>query len=108
MEGNLWMIQCKREKELGPTRVGNIVKDAVNPAAPPYGYILAAPANFSRAAHDNFQSELRKRGVMEFYLWGAGELEDILYQPKNDHILGSSAFRLQLGDVHEQPRFGRQ
>src|SRR6266436_4252124 len=21
MEGNLWMIQCKREKELGPTRV---------------------------------------------------------------------------------------
>ena len=24
---------------------------------------------------------------MEFYLWGAGELEDMLYQPKNDHIL---------------------
>ena len=24
---------------------------------------------------------------MEFYLWGAGELEDMLYQPKNDRIL---------------------
>lgn len=87
MEGNLWMMQCKREKVLGPKRVEDIIKDAVNPDAPPYGYILAAPANFSKAAHDKFREELRSRGVMEFYLWGAGELEDMLYQPKNDHIL---------------------
>ena len=87
MEGNLWMIQCKREKVLGPKRVEDIIKDGVNPDAPPYGYILAAPANFSKAAHDKFREELRSRGVMEFYLWGAGELEDMLYQPKNDHIL---------------------
>jgi hypothetical protein len=87
MEGNLWMIQCKREKELGPKRVEAIVSDAVNADSPPYGYILAAPAHFSKAAHDKFREELRNRGVMEFYLWGAGELEDMLYQPKNDHIL---------------------
>lgn len=87
MEGNLWMIQCKREKELGPKRVADIINEAVNRDAPPYGYILAAPANFSKAAHDKFREELRGRGVMEFYLWGAGELEDMLYQPKNDHIL---------------------
>lgn len=87
MEGNLWMIQCKREKELGPKRVAAIIDDAVNRDAPPYGYILAAPANFSKAAHDRFREELRERGVMEFYLWGAGELEDMLYQPKNDHVL---------------------
>ena len=87
MEGNLWMIQCKREKELGPQRVESIINEAVNRDAPPYGYILAASANFSKAAHDKFREELRNRGVMEFYLWGAGELEDMLHQPKNDHIL---------------------
>jgi len=87
MEGNLWMIQCKREKRLGPKRVESIISDAVNADNSPYGYILAAPAHFSKAAHDKFREELRSRGVMEFYLWGAGELEDMLYQPKNDRIL---------------------
>ena len=87
MEGNLWMIQCKREKELGPKRVEAIVSDAVNADNPPYGYILVAPAHFSKAAHDKFREGLRNRGVLEFYLWGAGELEDMLYQPKNDHVL---------------------
>lgn len=81
------MIQCKREKELGPKRVEAIINDAVNADDPPYGYILAAPANFSKAAHDEFREGLRNCGVMEFYLWGAGELADMLYQPKNDHIL---------------------
>ena len=87
MEGNLWMIQCKREKELGPKRVEAIIKGSVMPNTSSYGFILAAPANFSKAAHDRFRDELIKRSVMEFYLWGAGELEDMLYQPKNDHIL---------------------
>ncbi len=87
MEGNLWMIQCKREKELGPKRVEGIVNDAAIAESVPYGYILVAPAHFSKAAQDKFRDELRNRGVMEFYLWGAGELEDMLYQPKNDHIL---------------------
>lgn len=87
MEGNLWMIQCKREKAVGPKKVATIVADAVKPEAPPYGYILAAPMHFSKLAHDRFREELRSRGVMEFYLWGAGELEDMLFQPKNDNIL---------------------
>ncbi len=87
MEGNLWMIQCKREKTLGPKRIEAIISDAVTADNPPYGYILAAPAHFSKAAHDKFREELRSRDVMEFYLWGAGELEDMLYQPKNDRIL---------------------
>lgn len=87
MEGNLWMIQCKREKEVGPKKIATIISDGVKTEAPPYGYILAAPVHFSKAAHDRFREELRMRGVMEFYLWGAGELEDMLFQPKNDHIL---------------------
>ncbi len=87
MDGNLWMIQCKREKALGPKRIEAIIADGVKDDSPPYGYILVAPAHFSKAAHDKFREELRSRGVMEFYLWGAGELEDMLYQPKNDHVL---------------------
>lgn len=87
IEGNLWMIQCKRDKELGPTKVKEIVQDGVKKDSPPYGYILVAPANFSKKSYDLFREELRSRGVMEFHLWGRSELEDMLYMPKNDHIL---------------------
>jgi hypothetical protein len=70
MEGNLWMFQCKREAQIGPTEVAKIVIDGVKPDNPPYGYVLAAPANFSKKSFDVFREELRTRGVMEFYLWG--------------------------------------
>jgi hypothetical protein len=86
MEGNLWMIQGKREKEIGPTKVKKILSD-INPLNPPYGYILAASTNFSKESYDIFREVLRKRGVMEFYLWGKAELEDMLHLPKNDRIL---------------------
>jgi hypothetical protein len=87
MEGPVWMFQCKREKEIGPARVASIISDGIDPKFPPYGYVLAAPANFSKASYDKFREELRKRGVMEFYLWGRAALEDMLHLPKNDHIL---------------------
>ncbi|PKN52847.1 MAG: hypothetical protein CVU55_06400 [Deltaproteobacteria bacterium HGW-Deltaproteobacteria-13] len=86
MEGNLWMIQGKREKEIGPKKISSILSD-INPEIPPYGYILAASANFSKDSYDIFREELRKKGVMEFYLWGKAELEDMLHLPKNDRIL---------------------
>jgi hypothetical protein len=86
MAGNLWMIQGKREKELGPKRVKEILTD-IDSKNPPYGYILAASANFSKDSYDIFREELRKKGVMEFYLWGKAELEDMLHLPKNDRIL---------------------
>jgi hypothetical protein len=86
MEGNLWMIQGKREKEIGPKKIKAIISD-VDPKNPPYGYILAASANFSKSSYDMFREELRKKGVMEFYLWGKAELEDMLHLPKNDRIL---------------------
>ena len=86
IEGNLWMVQCKREKELGPARVKNIVKNGIKKESP-YGYILAAPANFSKKSYDTFREELRKKGVSEFYIWSRAELEDMLLIPKNDRIL---------------------
>jgi hypothetical protein len=87
MEGNLWMFQCKREAEVGPTKVAQIIEDGVKADNPPYGYVLAAPANFSKKSFDLFREELRKRGVMEFYLWGRAALEDMLHLPINDRIL---------------------
>jgi hypothetical protein len=87
VEGNRWMIQCKREKELGPTRIKAIIADGVQASEPPYGYILAAPANFSKKAYDAFRTALSERGVQEFHLFGRAELEDMLYMPKNDRIL---------------------
>ena len=87
MEGNLWMVQCKREKELGPTKIHEIIEDGVDKANPVYGYILVAPVNFSKKSHDAFRAGLRERGVLEFHLWGKAQLEDMLLMPKNDRIL---------------------
>jgi hypothetical protein len=87
MEGNLWMFQCKRETEIGPGKVAQIIHEGVRAENPPYGYVLAAPANFSKRSFDVFREELRKRGVMEFYLWGRAALEDMLHLPKNDRVL---------------------
>ncbi|MGV8017874.1 MAG: restriction endonuclease [Ignavibacteria bacterium] len=86
MDGNLWMIQGKREKTITPKKIKEILED-VDSENPPYGYILAASSNFSKDSYDVFREELKKKGVMEFYLWGKGELEDMLHMPKNDRIL---------------------
>ncbi|MFX1589981.1 MAG: restriction endonuclease [Promethearchaeota archaeon] len=86
MEGNPWMIQVKREQAIGPQKIKSILSD-IDSKNPPYGYILAASSNFSKESHDVFREELRNKGVMEFYLWGKAELEDMLYLPKNDRIL---------------------
>ena len=87
MEGNLWMFQCKRESQLGPAQVQKIIEDGVKADSPPYGYVLAAPANFSKKSFDVFREKLRERGVMEFYLWGRAALEDMLHLPRYDRIL---------------------
>ena len=86
MDGPRWMIQGKREKALTPSNVKKILTD-VDADDPPYGYILAASAVFSKKSYDVFRAELRMKGVMEFYLWGRPELEDMLHLPKNDRIL---------------------
>jgi len=87
MGGSLWMFQCKRESEIGPSKVARIIDDGVKAEHGLYGYVLAAPVNFSKKSFDVFREELRKRGVMEFYLWGRAAIEDMLHLPKNDRVL---------------------
>jgi len=86
IEGNLWMIQCKREKDIGPKRVSEIINESIKKEIP-YGFLLAAPVNFSKKSYDVFRESLRKKGVMEFYLWGKADLEHALMMPKNDRLL---------------------
>lgn len=84
----IWTIQCKREKVIGPKQVAAIVRDAIpSDAPPPHGFIIAAACNFSLKSRDRFRERVRELGVQEHQMWGKAELEDMLFQPKYDHLL---------------------
>ncbi|MGC9599548.1 MAG: hypothetical protein ABSE18_04150 [Minisyncoccia bacterium] len=87
LEGRLWQIQGKREKSITPAKMRTLIKDGVDGANPPYGYILAAATNISKSTYDAFREELKKKGVIEFHFWGKDYLEDQLSLPQNDEIL---------------------
>ncbi len=88
IERREWIFQCKRHKRIGPKQVAEIAaSDLGRQPVPPYGYVLVATCDFSHAARDAFREKMVEYGVREFYLWGKGELEDRLYQAKNDHLL---------------------
>ena len=83
--GPIWLIQCKREKTIGPKKLGGYVTGTDLTGL--YGVIFAAACDFSKEAHDVFRGMLREAGIAEFHLWGKGEIEDMLFQPRNDHLL---------------------
>lgn len=84
----LWLIQCKREKAIGPTKLRGYLEDIPEKERSGlYGIVLAAPCDFSKNARDGFHKKCADFGVSESYLWGKAELEDMLFQPKNDHLL---------------------
>jgi hypothetical protein len=87
-ETRLWIIQCKREKKLGPADMRKIVQDALPGGGDvPHGFVVAAACDFSLKARNTFHREARGRGVQETVVWGKAELEDMLFQPRNDHLL---------------------
>ena len=84
----LWLVQCKREKAIGPTKIERYVGDIPDSeVADIYGIVFAAACNFSKQARDRFRERCRELGFAEAHLWGKGEIEDMLFQPKNDHLL---------------------
>lgn len=84
----VWLIQCKREQAIGPSKLLQyleaIPKESVTGL---YGMIFAASSKFSKASNDAFKTWARTNGLEECHLWGRPEIEDALYQPKNDHLL---------------------
>lgn len=84
----VWIIQCKREKELGPTAARKAAKAGLKGLpAPPYGFVLAVACDLSRKTRESLRAELMGNGVREVYAWGKGDLEDALFLPRNDHLL---------------------
>jgi hypothetical protein len=84
----LWLIQCKRERAIGPTKLKKYLNEiSESDRRELHGLVFAAACDFSKKAHDVFHSEMREFGIQEGYLWGKGEIEDMLFQPKNDRLL---------------------
>lgn len=84
----LWLIQCKRERSIGPSKMQNYLDDIHQDIrADIYGILFVAACDFSKKTRDTFRSWCLENGISECHVWGKGELEDLLYLPKNDHLL---------------------
>lgn len=83
-----WLVQCKREKSIGPKKIEAYLDGLPNAHETGlHGIIFAAACDFSIESRDRFYARARELGFEEAKLWGKGEIEDQLYQPKNDHLL---------------------
>jgi hypothetical protein len=83
-----WLIQCKREKGIAPKKLVRYLNEIPQQSREgTYGIILMAACDFSLRARDAFRERVRELGFSEAHLWGRSEVEDMLFQPKNDHLL---------------------
>lgn len=86
--GRLWLVQCKRERTVPPGKLAGYLDDIPEEERGRiYGVIFAAACDFSKKARDVFLAKCREMGFAEGHLWGKAEIEDMLFQPKNDHLL---------------------
>jgi hypothetical protein len=84
----LWLIQCKRERTISPAKLKGYLGQITFAADEKlHGIIFAAACDFSKASRDAFYAWCRDQGISEALICGKGELEDQLYQPKNDNLL---------------------
>jgi hypothetical protein len=84
----LWLIQCKREKSIGPKALAAYLDDiTLGPEEQLHGLVFTAAADFSKKARDAFAEKCQAMGLEEWHLWGKAELEDRLFRPENDHLL---------------------
>lgn len=84
---NIWLFQCKREKTITPQKIKNYLNEIISNNENLYGVIFIAPCNFSKKTRDEFYKIIRENWIKEGYMWDKSYLEDILFQPKNDHLL---------------------
>jgi len=83
-----WRIQCKRYQRINPQLMKDIVGEVIpEGSAAPYGLIVAAACDVSAATMSAFREAAAGRGVRESHLWVKAHLEDMLFQPENDHLL---------------------
>lgn len=83
-----WLVQCKREKSITPKKIEKYIDECLSEKTETvFGVIFVAPCNLSKKTRDAFYDKMREYDIEESILWGNGELEDKLFQPKNDHLL---------------------
>lgn len=86
--GRLWVIQCKREKTIGPAKLTQYLNDIPEDQRKDLDAILfVAACEFSKKARDAFRVWCVGVGISEYHIWGKAEIEDLLFQPKNDNLL---------------------
>ncbi|GAB2875947.1 hypothetical protein GCM10027093_09250 [Paraburkholderia jirisanensis] len=92
----LWLVQCKRERAIGPTKLLQYLDEIrLADGEVLLGIIFAAACDFSKTARDRFRDKCAAMGLQEWYLWGKAEIEDRLYRPENDGLL-FAYFRVSL------------
>ena len=96
--GRQWLVQCKRERAIAPAKIERYLADLPDTAEDGiYGLLFVAACDFSKATRDRFITIARAKGFAEARLWGRAEIEDQLFQPKNDHLLFAyCGFSLQV------------
>jgi len=83
-----WLIQCKREKVITPGRLKTHLDNIASDERPRlHGLLFVAACDFSKTARDRFRAWCTENHISEAYLWGKGDIEDQLFQAKNDHLL---------------------
>lgn len=87
-QDRLWLIQCKRERKLTPKKMQQYLDEIDGSSRMGlYGIVFAAAADFSKATRDTLATWCATHGIAEWMIWGKAEIEDLLFQPKNDHLL---------------------
>ncbi|KAF1035054.1 MAG: hypothetical protein GAK33_04962 [Burkholderia lata] len=88
IDDRLWLIQCKRERTIGPKALVKYLDDTVlGQDEKLHGLVFTAACDFSKKARDSFAKKCREMELEEWHLWGKAELEDQLFRPENDHLL---------------------
>ena len=87
-EDRAWLIQCKRERSISPARLAAHLEEIpVTSTGALHGLIFAAACDFSLKTRNTLRAWARRRDIAEVHVWGKAELEDQLFQPKNDSLL---------------------
>lgn len=84
----LWLIQGKREKSISPQKMESYLDEIFKEnKGKLHGVIFAAACDFSIKTRNLFRARMIKEGMQEFQLWSGAELENMLFQSKNDNLL---------------------
>ncbi len=84
----LWLIQCKRERSITPGKmVKHLLDIPEDEATRLYGLVFAVACDVSKATRDVLRRWCAEQGIQEAHVWAKSELEDLIFQPRNDHLL---------------------